>query len=381
VTGNDRAAALRQAERALRQGRLDQAIAEYERLVEDQPRDWSTANALGDLYVRAGRVPDAVTVLTRVADALSRDGFGSRAAAFYKKVLKLDPRDEHALLRTADIAAEQGLLADARLHLRLLEQVHRDRGHEDRAEEVAGRISMLVAPVTRSPVAGAPADAALAAAVKPVVADPEPQPDPEPDPSPAPTAEAIVMAAPVVTGPPIMKAAVTPGAVDEEIDLTGDLEALTASSPVLVDARSLDEAFAQLREEAGRDRPADPAEAEYARAMLLHEAGDLAGCITALEAAAHAPRLRFSAAAWLGRLHRQRGGLTQAVEWLERAAEAPSPSATETRSVLYDLGDALEAAGDAPRALAIFLDLRADAGTYRDVDARVERLIKTGTRG
>jgi Flp pilus assembly protein TadD len=50
----DREATLRQAERLKGQGRLDLAIAEYVRLVEDQPRDWNTINALGDLYLRAG---------------------------------------------------------------------------------------------------------------------------------------------------------------------------------------------------------------------------------------------------------------------------------------------------------------------------------------
>ena len=52
----DREATLRQAERLKGQGRLDLAIAEYVRLVEEQPRDWNSVNALGDLYLRAGDV-------------------------------------------------------------------------------------------------------------------------------------------------------------------------------------------------------------------------------------------------------------------------------------------------------------------------------------
>ena len=49
----DRAATLRTAEKLLRQGKLDAAIAEYFRVVDEFPRDWNTANVLGDLYVRA----------------------------------------------------------------------------------------------------------------------------------------------------------------------------------------------------------------------------------------------------------------------------------------------------------------------------------------
>ena len=49
----DREAALKAAEKALKLGKVDAAIAEYVKVVEAQPRDWNSANALGDLYVRA----------------------------------------------------------------------------------------------------------------------------------------------------------------------------------------------------------------------------------------------------------------------------------------------------------------------------------------
>ena len=52
----DREGTLRKAEKLLRQGKLDQAIAEYRAVIEDQPSDWNTANTLGDLYVRAGQI-------------------------------------------------------------------------------------------------------------------------------------------------------------------------------------------------------------------------------------------------------------------------------------------------------------------------------------
>ena len=43
----DRAATLRNAEKLIRQGKLPDAIAEYVRLVDDQPGDWNLANSLG----------------------------------------------------------------------------------------------------------------------------------------------------------------------------------------------------------------------------------------------------------------------------------------------------------------------------------------------
>ena len=83
----------------------------------------------------------------------------------------------------------------------------------------------------------------------------------------------------------------------------------------------------------------------------------------------------------LGRLYLKKKDLPHAIEWLERAAEAPAPSANDARQLLYELGALLEATGETSRALAVFLELQADAGEYRDVAARVERLSKVQTGG
>ncbi|HEV3141319.1 MAG TPA: tetratricopeptide repeat protein, partial [Vicinamibacterales bacterium] len=110
----DRAATLRNAEKLLRQGKLEPAIAEYRRVVDDQPADWNTANTLGDLYVKANLTEKAVEQYIRIADHLNEEGFLPKAAALYKKILKLKPDHEHALLQAGEIAASQGTLADAR---------------------------------------------------------------------------------------------------------------------------------------------------------------------------------------------------------------------------------------------------------------------------
>src|SRR5687768_6703259 len=96
----DRESALKTAEKALRQGRIDAAIAEYVRIVDAQPRDWNSANALGDLYVRASQVDKAVAQYTRIADHLATEGFYPKAAALFKKILKVKPADEYALLQS-----------------------------------------------------------------------------------------------------------------------------------------------------------------------------------------------------------------------------------------------------------------------------------------
>jgi tetratricopeptide (TPR) repeat protein len=139
----DRDATLKQAEKLLRQGKLEGAIAEYVRLVQDQPRDWNSINALGDLYVRAGQIERAVAQFTQIADFMFAEGFVPKAAALYKKALKVKPDHEHTLLRLSETAARQGLLLDARNYLRQLGRLRRERGDARGAEEILVRLAML----------------------------------------------------------------------------------------------------------------------------------------------------------------------------------------------------------------------------------------------
>ena len=106
--------------------------------------------------------------------------------------------------------------------------------------------------------------------------------------------------------------------------------------------------------------PAEPAEpAEIAEPTLETPP---ASSIGPLAIASRATRFRFEAASRLGRLFQDRGDTPRAIEWLERAAEAPAPSEEDSRALLYDLGSMVEESGDTARALAVFLELQSEAG-------------------
>ena len=83
----------------------------------------------------------------------------------------------------------------------------------------------------------------------------------------------------------------------------------------------------------------------------------------------------------LGRLQAERGNRAAALEWFERAAEAPAPTVDAGRALLYDLASVLEDLGETARALAVFGELQADARGFRDVTARIERLSRAQVRG
>ncbi len=139
----DRDATLKAAEKALKLGKVDAAIAEYVKVVEAQPRDWNTANALGDLYVRAKQIEKGVQQYTRIADHLAGEGFYPKAAALYKKILKIKPDDEYALLQSGDMSAKQGKLADAKEAFTQVAERRSKRGDKQGATEMAIRLGTL----------------------------------------------------------------------------------------------------------------------------------------------------------------------------------------------------------------------------------------------
>jgi len=182
---------------------------------------------------------------------------------------------------------------------------------------------------------------------------------------------------------PVSKKGGRIGGVD--IDLTNALEELqtmtAASAAAEQPPQNLESVFADVRSEVSKQTGAKEASEHLALAHTYIDMGMQDEAIAALRTAARVPTHRFEAASLLGRLFLKRNDILHAVEWLERAAEAPAPGETEGRELLYDLGCVLETAGETARALAVFLELQADAGDYRDVASRVDHLSRVQTGG
>jgi len=687
----DREAALKAAEKALKLGKVDAAIVEYVKVVEAQPRDWNSANALGDLYVRAKQLDKGVQQYTRIADHLADEGFYPKAAALYKKILKIKPDDEYSMLQSGDLAAKQGTLADAKQFFLQVAERRKARGDRKGAAEVAIRLGTLdpedldarvragqlaaemgdnavamrefrevaaklekqdrhadalvplqlaydldqsddsirarlfagylgsnpeaarkvasgiaelkavaaayeragqgdaaldvmgavadldpadldvraklaLAYVSRGDLekartylsaetagsnpalwltlaemelranrfpegkaavvqalsldrqqaqtavvlgcrlaesnseAGyqpidAVADAALAegdytaAAValhefttrvrshlvalmrlveicvdgdlegtmyeaQAALADAyldagrameariisedlvarEPwnrvnidrfrralvmlgEGDPDaiiadrlsgdspflatekmdlndgvsfdtpPGPAPVPSSPSIDAPAAAPIPAPMLQ---TPVADSEmEVDLSDLLaepapEAASSAAPlplVQPPPRSLDQVFRGMRDESNRASSEEAAAEQYRLALTYHEMGMVEDAVKALEAAARSPRQRFDSASMLGRLYLERKDTSRAIEWLERAAEAPAPTPDAGRALLYDLAKTLESVGEHSRALAVFVELESESGGYRDVAGQIARLSKVQARG
>lgn len=105
---------LRTAEKYVLQGKIPAAIDEYRKVVDADPTDLTTINTLGDLYVRAGRIQDAIHNFSRIAESYRESGFTLKAIAMLKKISKLDPTNIDTAMKLANLYSQQGLLVEAR---------------------------------------------------------------------------------------------------------------------------------------------------------------------------------------------------------------------------------------------------------------------------
>jgi tetratricopeptide (TPR) repeat protein len=129
------------AQKFLNQGKIPQAIGEYQNILKYEPRDQVTLMTVGDLYVRLGETLHALEFFERLAQVFLSDGFVTKAIAIYKKIGKLAPEETGPLEKLAELYVQQGVMSEARpLYLQLAE-VHLKAG---RKEQGVGLLQKLL---------------------------------------------------------------------------------------------------------------------------------------------------------------------------------------------------------------------------------------------
>jgi tetratricopeptide (TPR) repeat protein len=430
---NDRAATLRHADELARQGRIDEALAEYQRLADEQPRDWTTANLLGDLLVRAGQTPRAIEHFGRAAEILAADGFAARACAIYKKILKLKPDDDRALVRAGELSQEQGLLVDARRYLGSASDARRRRGDRRGAlalvvrlgsldrDDVETRLRAALALVELENLPGAltaltdlardllddgrgndalaalreilvldPADMRAAEAMRLLTAGDvdgtRARLTPVERDDTAILEPAAAASAPVASAPDLSAArasGVAGVATLSHGGAGGSRDSGSADAATHQDASTgdLERVFAELRDRSKAGSPDDAAQVAYVCGTALLEAGERASGIEQLTAAARSPRLRHAAAIRLAEAFQGCGQAEKAVEWLGNALDAPDLTDDVRCDVLRRLAAVLEGQGETERALAAWLELQACAPGDEAAAARVAQLMRGQSGG
>jgi len=112
------------AQKLLNQGKVAQAIAEYQQILKFEPRDQVTLMTIGELYIRQGETFQAIDYFERLAQIFVGDGFLTKAIAVYKRIAKLAPEEIRPLEKLADLYVQQGVMSEARPLFLQLAEIH-----------------------------------------------------------------------------------------------------------------------------------------------------------------------------------------------------------------------------------------------------------------
>src|SRR6202162_3380428 len=131
------------AQKLLNQGKVAQAIAEYQQVLKFEPRDQVTLMTVGELYIRQGETFQAIDYFERLAQIFVGDGFLTKAIAVYKRIAKLAPEEIRPLEKLADLYVQQGVMSEARPLFLQLAEIHLK--HNRQPEAVSLLKKLLIA--------------------------------------------------------------------------------------------------------------------------------------------------------------------------------------------------------------------------------------------
>ncbi|HKW56764.1 MAG TPA: tetratricopeptide repeat protein [Candidatus Acidoferrum sp.] len=129
------------AQKLLNQGKVPQAIAEYQQILKSEPRDQVTLMTIGELYIRQGETFQAIDYFERLAQIFVGDGFLTKAIAVYKRIAKLAPEEIRPLEKLADLYVQQGVMSEARPLFLQLAELHLKN---NRQPEAVGLLKKLL---------------------------------------------------------------------------------------------------------------------------------------------------------------------------------------------------------------------------------------------
>jgi tetratricopeptide (TPR) repeat protein len=117
----DREKVLQSAQKYVEKKKYDRAIAEYQRVIQEDPNDARTLLKIGDLQARLQAFPEAIATYDRVGQYYASQGFALKAIAVYKQIRELikkhapalADRYGHIVPKLAEIYTQLGLTSDA----------------------------------------------------------------------------------------------------------------------------------------------------------------------------------------------------------------------------------------------------------------------------
>ena len=101
------------AQKLIERGQFDKAIAEFAKVVADDPKDTRTWLKMAELHAKLGTNAEAAAIYVRTGELYTEQGLSQKAVAVYKNALKLAPGVASAHLKLAAVYKQLGLRSDA----------------------------------------------------------------------------------------------------------------------------------------------------------------------------------------------------------------------------------------------------------------------------
>lgn len=139
----DREKGLAKAQKLLQKGKVQEAIEEYEKILEVDPKDVRILQKVGDLQAKAGNIEAATEYFRKVAEFYAADGFFLKAVAVYKQISKLDPGIIKIYLRLAELYNQLGLNSEAMKQYQIVMKHYEKKGMKKEYLEVVKKLADL----------------------------------------------------------------------------------------------------------------------------------------------------------------------------------------------------------------------------------------------
>ncbi len=134
---------LTKAQKLLQKGKIQDAIKEYQQVVENDPSDVRTLLKVGDLQAKVGSVEAACDTYRRVGEHYAKDGFFLKAVAVFKQILKLDPGLIKVYLRLAELYQQLGLNSEAMKQYQIVVRHYENQGLKKESLDVLKKMAEL----------------------------------------------------------------------------------------------------------------------------------------------------------------------------------------------------------------------------------------------
>lgn len=131
------------AQKHMAKGNHAKAVREFERAFELDPTDVRVLLKVGEAKQKAGDGAGATETYYQVAALHGQNGFLLKAAAVYKRILTLDPRNVDVHLRLAEVYHQLGLLSDAMSFYYTVAGILQEDGESNGYQEVLRRMATL----------------------------------------------------------------------------------------------------------------------------------------------------------------------------------------------------------------------------------------------